>query len=139
MQRIVVNEKLDIFDYVVNFAIKQHNKAEEGFYYPELWNIAKNDYYIKFCGANGRYYRYFIKKSKSEPDKRIMAQILKWRKDGDEIEMSISYCCQKYNHVRKKRRYLFVNYIVVNGEQVYKCRPCANPPEPDTWRYWFEY
>lgn len=138
MQRIVVDKDKDIFDYVVDFAIKQHNQPEEGFDYSQYWNIAKNDYYIKFCGANGRAYRAFKAKFNREPDKIYPADVLRWKKDNFNIEMSISYYGQKWNHVRKKRRYLLVNYIVVNGEQVYKCRPCANPPEPDR-RYWFEY
>ena len=58
-------------------------------------------------------------------------------KDNKDIEMSVSYYCQKYNHVSRKRRYLFVNYILVDGEQVYKCKPC-NPINPKN-EYWFEY
>lgn len=147
MQRIVVDPKLDIFDYVVDFAIKQHNQPEEcRKTCPELSNIASRHYYLKFCGANGRAYWCFKAKFNCEPEKRgCGAQILKWRKGNDEIEMSISYECQKYNHVRPKRRYLFVNYIVVNGRQVFKCRPCwSSNREKDeccnhTWRYWFEY
>ena len=139
MQRIVVDKKLNIFDYIVDFAVKQHNQPEEEYPFPRHWNIAKNSYKIKFYGKNGRYYRCFMEKSSRKPCKHSIAQILEWRKGNDDVKMSVTYYCQKYNHVRKKRRYLSVNYIVVNGEQVFKCRPCANPPEPDSWRYWFQY
>ncbi len=142
MQRIVVDKKVDIFDYVVEFAIKQHKQPNQ---YGWESNIAENHYEIKFCGANGRAYRCFKAKFNCEPDRKYVAQILKWRKGNDEIEMSISYKGKKYNHVRPKRRYLSVNYIVVNGRQVFKCRPCwSSNREKDeccnhTWRYWFEY
>ena len=53
MQRRVVSRKADIFDYVVDFAIKQHNQPDGRFGGPELWNIATRRYSIKFCGANG--------------------------------------------------------------------------------------
>ena len=136
MQRRVVNLNVDIFDYVVDFAIKQHRQPDIGSD-PEGWNIATRRYMIKFCGANGKAYRLFKSKFNREPDKIYVAQILKWQKNNNEIEMSVSYYCQKYNHVSRKRRYLFVNYILVDGEQVYKCKPC-NPINPKN-EYWFEY
>lgn len=148
MHRVVVDKKLDIFDYVVDFAVKQHNRPEPGSRMgelPELYNIASRDYMIKFCGANGRAYRCFKEKFNYELVKNsIGATILKWQKDGDEIEMSVKLrCSSPYRHTKK--RYLFVNYIVVNNEQVFKCRPCfSSNHERDshcnwTWRYWFEY
>ena len=137
MQRRVVSRKADIFDYVVDFAIKQHNQPDGRFGGPELWNIATRRYSIKFCGANGLAYSRFRSKFNCKPDKIYVAQVLRWQKGNDKIEMSVSYYCQKYNHVSKKRRYLFVNYIVVNGELVYKCKPC-HPINPKK-EYWFEY
>ncbi len=137
MQRRVVSRKADIFDYVVDFAIKQHNQPDGRFGGPELWNIATRRYSIKFCGANGLAYSRFRSKFNCEPDKIYVAQVLRWQKGNDKIEMSVSYYCQKHNHVSKKRRYLFVNYIVVNGELVYKCKPC-HPINPKK-EYLFEY
>ena len=147
MQRVVVEKKLDIFDYVVDFAIEQHNHPEESRKIcPELANIANRWYRIKFCGANGRAYRTFKEKFNSEPDKRGVAEILRWRKGNNEIQMSVSYRgWGKYDYTPRNRKHLFVNYIVVNGEQVFKCRPCrSSNREKDehcnyTWMYWFEY
>lgn len=139
MRRIVVDKDKDIFDYVVDFAIKQHNQPEEGFNYPEYWNISINRYQIKFFGANGRVYRQFKTKFNYVPDK-MYTQILRWEKNNDKIEMAVRYYCQACNYKRKKNRYLLVNYILVNGELVFKCRS-GNPDEPekDSWRYLFEY
>lgn len=147
MKRIVVDKNQDIFDYVVDYAIKQHNHPEEfRKSCPELSNIASRHYYIKFCGANGRAYRCFKKKFSCEPEKGYNATILRWRKGDDEIGMSVSwYGWRKYDYTSRKQKHLFVNYIVVNGKQVFKCRPCwSSNRERDevcnwSWRYWFEY
>ena len=70
MQRRVVN--VDIFDCVVDFAIKQHRQPDIASN-PELWNIATRRYMIKFCGANGKAYRLFKSKFNREPDKIYVA------------------------------------------------------------------
>ena len=136
MQRIVVDKRVDIFDYVVDVAIKHHKKNDR-FGGPECWNIATRRYDIKFCGANGIAYRKFKAKFNNFEPKKCGVQILRWQRSTDEIEMSVCYYCKKYDHVSKKRQYLSVNYILVNGKTVFKCQPC--PPFKPKTEYWFEY
>lgn len=131
MQRIVVRKDEDIFDFIVDFAIKHHQK--------DKWeNIAQNHYYIKFCGANGLVYRKFKEKFGYEPS-RPYTNILKWKRDNNEIEMSVTYYGRIFYRY-SKIPHLHVHYILVNGEQVFKDRPCYPAEhEKDNWRYWFEY
>ena len=111
MQRIVVGKNEDIFDYVVDFAIKQHNQPEEHCPFPEKWNIFKNRYTIIFSRSNRKDYERFKEKFNCDLEESGGEQVLNWRKNNDEIQMSVTY----------EYRYLVVNYIVVNDEPVYKC------------------
>ena len=83
MQRIVIIKDQDIFDFIVDFAIKQHKQDKRE-------NIASQIYKIKFCGTNGLPYRKFKEKFHYEP-KPFHVHILKWQKDNNEIKMSITY------------------------------------------------
>lgn len=135
MQRLVVNRKVDIFDYVVDLAIKHHSKPDRSDP-AEFWNIATREYLIKFSCDNGLAREHFNQRLHRDPS-LYGADLLKWEKNCKKIVMSVSYYGISWHLHKKKHIHLSVNYILVNDEKVFKCQPCR-PIAPKNV-YWFEY